>query len=207
MPCNTTKSSCRPRPRIIASCSTLKNIAARCFARACSRNSSPTFRRSTSACGLKVCSDSARETKSEATESLAQAAEASPSINGKLNEKPFDDLRDCDDLFGTVLEVISQGNYFWVPLETIESIALMPPRFPRDLLWIKAQLETESTASGQSVSADALSRHARTQGSAGSSRPSDRLDRRRRSGVGPWLANVFGRRRSLDDPRMARRAD
>lgn len=84
--------------------------------------------------------------KAEATESFAQAAEASPTINGKLNEKPFEDLRDCDDLFGTVLEVISQGNYFWVPLETIESIALMAPRFPRDLLWVKARLETESGA-------------------------------------------------------------
>jgi type VI secretion system protein ImpE len=84
--------------------------------------------------------------KVAATESLAQAAEASPSVNGKLNEKPFDDLRDCDDLFGTVLEVISQGNYFWVPLETIESIALMAPRFPRDLLWVKARMETASGA-------------------------------------------------------------
>ena len=82
--------------------------------------------------------------KVAATEALAQAAEACPSVNGKLNEKPFEDLRDCDDLFGTVLEVISQGNYFWVPLETIESIAMMPPRFPRDLLWAKAQLETAS---------------------------------------------------------------
>lgn len=84
--------------------------------------------------------------KVAATESLAQAAEAAPSVNGKLNEKPFDDLRDCDDLFGTVLEVISQGLYFWVPLETIESIAIMPPRFPRDLLWVKARLETSSGA-------------------------------------------------------------
>ncbi|HEX4000836.1 MAG TPA: type VI secretion system accessory protein TagJ [Pirellulales bacterium] len=84
--------------------------------------------------------------KVAATESLAQAAEAAPPINGKLNEKAFADLRDCDDLFGTVLEVFSQGNYFWVPLETIESIALMAPRFPRDLLWIKARLETAAGA-------------------------------------------------------------
>lgn len=82
--------------------------------------------------------------KAAATEALAQAAEAAPPINGKVNEKPFDDLRDCDDLFGTVLEVISQGLYFWVPLETVESLAMVPPRFPRDLLWVKAQLETTS---------------------------------------------------------------
>jgi type VI secretion system protein ImpE len=84
--------------------------------------------------------------KAAATESLAQAAEAAASIDGTLNDKPFEDLRDCDDLFGTVLEVFSQGLYFWVPLETIESIALVAPRFPRDLLWAKARIETASGA-------------------------------------------------------------
>jgi len=79
----------------------------------------------------------------EAAESLAQAAEASPPVAGRLNERPFDDLRDCDDLFGSVLEVFAQGNYFWVPLETVESISLVAPRFPRDLLWVKARLDTE----------------------------------------------------------------
>jgi type VI secretion system protein ImpE len=86
--------------------------------------------------------------KAAATESVAQAAEAAPSISGKLNDQPFADLRDCDDLFGTVLEVFSQGLYFWVPLETIESIALVAPRFPRDLLWVKARIETAG-GSGQ----------------------------------------------------------
>ncbi len=84
----------------------------------------------------------------EAAESLAQAAEASPMVKGQLNDKPFDDLRDCDDLFGTVIESFGQGNYFWVPLVTVSSIAMIAPRFPRDLLWVKARLETEG-ASGQ----------------------------------------------------------
>ena len=70
----------------------------------------------------------------DAAESLAQAAEACPPVSGKLNDAPFGDLRDCDDLFGPVLEVFAQGNYFWVPLETVDTIAILPPRFPRDLL-------------------------------------------------------------------------
>ncbi len=86
--------------------------------------------------------------KGEAAESLAQAAEATPEVKGILNDKPFDGLRDCDDLFGGVLEVFAQGNYFWVPLEVVEGIAANPPKFPRDLLWLPARLET-SGESGQ----------------------------------------------------------
>lgn len=80
--------------------------------------------------------------KAEAAELLNQAAEATPPLNGKLNDKSFDELRDCDDLFGGVLEVFAQGSYFWVPLESVELIAINPPKFPRDLLWVPARLET-----------------------------------------------------------------
>jgi type VI secretion system protein ImpE len=58
-----------------------------------------------------------------------------------LNGKTYDSLRDADDLFGTVLEVLAQGRYFWVPLEQLETLALNAPRFPRDLLWAPARME------------------------------------------------------------------
>jgi type VI secretion system protein ImpE len=82
----------------------------------------------------------------EAAECLAQAAEAAPAVAGLLNGQPFADLRDCDDLFGPVLEVFAQGNYFWVPLDFVELINIAPPKFPRDLLWVKARLETAAGA-------------------------------------------------------------
>jgi type VI secretion system protein ImpE len=80
--------------------------------------------------------------RSEAAEALEQAAEAMPTVSGQLNERPFEGLRDCDDIFGGVLEVFAQGNYFWVPLEKVELIATNAPKFPRDLLWLPARLET-----------------------------------------------------------------
>jgi type VI secretion system protein ImpE len=86
--------------------------------------------------------------RAEAAEALDQATEATPDVTGQLNERPFAGLRDCDDLFGGVLEVFAQGNYFWVPLEKIELIAANPPRFPRDLLWVPVRLETQGE-SGQ----------------------------------------------------------
>jgi type VI secretion system protein ImpE len=87
--------------------------------------------------------------RAEAAELLAQAAEAMPQLTGRLNDKPFDDLRDCDDLFGGILEVFAQGNYFWVPLELVELVAINPPRFPRDLLWPAARLETSAGEAGK----------------------------------------------------------
>jgi type VI secretion system protein ImpE len=85
---------------------------------------------------------------SEAAELLAKAAEAAPAIQGQLNENPFTSLRDCDDLFAGVLEVLSQGNYFWLPFEQISTLAMNAPKFPRDLLWVPAHLEVREGPSG-----------------------------------------------------------
>ena len=52
-------------------------------------------------------------------------------------------LDDADD---KVLEAMANGHYFWVPLEQVESILLNPPKFPRDLLWRPARLETRESA-------------------------------------------------------------
>lgn len=88
-----------------------------------------------------------RENKpGEAKELLDRAAAAAPALKGTLNDKPFDSLRDADDLFAQVLEVMAHGVYYWVPLEQIETVAMKPPRFPRDLLWVPARLEMETSA-------------------------------------------------------------
>jgi type VI secretion system protein ImpE len=53
-----------------------------------------------------------------------------------------------DDLFGTVLEVMAHGNYYWLPLEQVETLAMNAPQFPRDLLWIPARLLLTDAATG-----------------------------------------------------------
>jgi type VI secretion system protein ImpE len=82
----------------------------------------------------------------EASSLLAKADEARPTLSGKLNGKPFASIRDCDDLFGDIIEVMANGNYFWLPLEQVESIVVSAPKFPRDLLWRPARLETHESA-------------------------------------------------------------
>lgn len=80
---------------------------------------------------------------------LDRAEAVTPEAKGVLNGKPFTSLRDWDDLFGPVLEVFAKGNYFWVPYEEIELIASNAPKFPRDLLWLPANLQLKDGPSGE----------------------------------------------------------
>jgi type VI secretion system protein ImpE len=84
----------------------------------------------------------------EAAAELARASAETPVAAGLLNGKAFDHLRDCDDLFSGVLEVMAQGKYFWVPLEQIESLAAAAPTTPRDLLWLPAHLQIHDGPDG-----------------------------------------------------------
>lgn len=84
----------------------------------------------------------------EAADLLEKAHTIAPPLKGKLNDKPFASLRDCDDLFGNVLEVMAKGFYYWVPLDQVETLEMNPPRFPRDLLWMPARLGLREGSEG-----------------------------------------------------------
>lgn len=64
-----------------------------------------------------------------------------------LNGQPVTSLRDGDDLLGPVLEVFAQGEYFWIDINEVHVLETDLPRFPRDLIWLPARLET-ATESG-----------------------------------------------------------
>jgi len=82
----------------------------------------------------------------EAAEALARADAATPTIRGRLNDVAFESLRDADDLLGGVLEVMAMGRYYWVGLDQVVTVAMNPPQFPRDLLFIPARLELTEQA-------------------------------------------------------------
>jgi type VI secretion system protein ImpE len=84
----------------------------------------------------------------EAAACLEKAAELTPAVSGVLNEKPFQSLRDCDDLFAGVLEVLSQGKYYWLPFEQIDVLTMNAPATPRDLCWVPAHLGIKSGPEG-----------------------------------------------------------
>ena len=79
----------------------------------------------------------------EAAENLARAIEVTPTFQGSLNDQPFQSLRDEDDLFSGMIEVMVLGRYFWVGFEQIHLLTVNPPKFPRDLLFLTAHLELE----------------------------------------------------------------
>jgi len=85
----------------------------------------------------------------EAAALLTKANEGADQLEGQLNGKAFKGLRDADDLFGTVLEVLAHGEYFWVPLEQVASVVMNPPKFPRDLLWAPARLLMDEGEQGE----------------------------------------------------------
>jgi type VI secretion system protein ImpE len=76
----------------------------------------------------------------EASDLLKKANDLVPALKGSLNAKTFEGIRDADDLFGSVLEVMAHGNYYWLPLEQVACLALNAPEFPRDLIWAQARL-------------------------------------------------------------------
>jgi len=85
----------------------------------------------------------------EAAKILQEAIDCTPEIGGQLNGTTFKVLHDADDLFGPILEFMNQGNYFWVPLEHVESLGMNAPQYPRDLIWIPARLEVRDSANGE----------------------------------------------------------
>lgn len=80
---------------------------------------------------------------------LERALAVTPAHKGTFNDKPFTLLRDWDDLLGSVLEVYSKGNYFWVAYEDVELLASNPPKFPRDLIWLPANLQVREGPAGE----------------------------------------------------------
>jgi type VI secretion system protein ImpE len=82
----------------------------------------------------------AKGDKAEFATKINQANDAIPTLKVTLNSKTFELFRDADDLFAGVFEVFAKGSYYWVPMEQVVSLAMNPPKVPRDLLWIAANM-------------------------------------------------------------------
>lgn len=79
--------------------------------------------------------------EAEAVELLEKAYEATPNRAGRIDDKPFESIRDCDDILGPVIEGSFNGEYFWIPLDNVVRLERKPHKYPRDLYWAPATLE------------------------------------------------------------------
>ncbi|MBI3655369.1 MAG: hypothetical protein HY232_03000 [Acidobacteria bacterium] len=84
-----------------------------------------------------------------AREQLDKAEEERPALCGRFNGRPFEDFRDCHDLFGPILELIVKEKYTWLPFEQIRQIEIAPPKQLRDLLWTPARIEASDGTLGE----------------------------------------------------------
>jgi type VI secretion system protein ImpE len=86
----------------------------------------------------------------EAKKLIDLAEEERPHVKGTCNGRPFDDLRDLDDLTAGVFEVLtSTGKFYWVPVERIQSIEFRKPERLRDLIWRRAAMSIEAGPDGE----------------------------------------------------------
>jgi type VI secretion system protein ImpE len=86
----------------------------------------------------------------EAARLLAEAETARPRLVGAGDGRRFDDFRDTDELFAGFFEVLtSNGKYYWIPADRVESIEFRPPERPRDLLWRRARMIVRGGPDGE----------------------------------------------------------
>ncbi|HUE71154.1 MAG TPA: type VI secretion system accessory protein TagJ [Pirellulaceae bacterium] len=77
----------------------------------------------------------------EAARHVAQAEAVRTKTAGTCDGLPFDDLRDVDDAFGPILELVTaDGRCAWMALSEVASLKFEPPQRARDLLWRHAEL-------------------------------------------------------------------
>lgn len=98
---------------------------------------------------LEAVSRLREDRPAEATTLLEQSEQSRPRSRGQIDDTPFQDFRDADDLIAPFLEVIVQRNYVWLPFAQIKRLTIAPPKRLRDLLWIPATLETRTGPVGE----------------------------------------------------------
>lgn len=80
---------------------------------------------------------------------LQEAETSRPLAAGTMTGSAFADLRDLDDLFAGVFEVLtSTGKYYWVPTEHVVRLAPRRPERPIDLLWLPAEMSVQGGPDG-----------------------------------------------------------
>jgi len=76
----------------------------------------------------------------EAKSLREQAFELAPASAGIIDGDSFDWLADADVRIGPMLEVIINGQYYWVPFQHIKVLHIDKPADLRDVVWMPAHL-------------------------------------------------------------------
>ncbi len=86
----------------------------------------------------------------DAAKILQDSSKTATPVKGKCNNKQFSLLRDCEDWCAYFLEVFTvKGKYYWIAFEDIDSVELLSPQFPIDLIWRRAHLKLKNGIDGE----------------------------------------------------------
>jgi len=76
----------------------------------------------------------------EAAQLREAALAAAPAVAGEIDGVPFAWLADADLRLGPMLELIGNGNYYWLPMQHIAQLRFEAPADLRDQVWMPASL-------------------------------------------------------------------
>ena len=85
-----------------------------------------------------------------AVEILERVEQERVKVSGTCNGTAFQDFRDLDDLTCCLLEVLTaRGEFYWIPIEQVESLEFHEPVRPRDLLWRRTHMIVRNGPDGE----------------------------------------------------------
>ena len=68
------------------------------------------------------------------------AFDEAPAVSGTADGQAFDWIADADMRLGPVLELVMNGNYYWVPFSAIKKLDFEEPSDLRDRVWTPVQI-------------------------------------------------------------------
>jgi type VI secretion system protein ImpE len=89
------------------------------------------------------------ENSAEAGLLLEKSVQSRRPLKGRVEGRAFSSFRDSDDLLAPILEVFARDAYVWFPVEQIVNVTIAAPKYLRDLLWIRATIETTQGSGGE----------------------------------------------------------
>ncbi len=82
-------------------------------------------------------------------ELLEEAEEQRSGTKCFVNDVPFEEFRDGNDLLGPFAELMVQDEYCWIAWDAIVSMSVQRPKHLRDLMWMPVQLELGGGSGGE----------------------------------------------------------
>jgi len=70
----------------------------------------------------------------------AGAFEAAPAVSGRADDTAFSWIADADMRLGPLLELVMNGNYYWVPFSAIKKLSFEAPVDLRDRVWTPVEI-------------------------------------------------------------------